>query len=43
MNMKCDLFAFLKGLPKILVCKNFWEEEKKIVGMRKYKEFCVFK
>ena len=31
-----------KGLPKILACKKFWEEEKQIVGMRKYKEFCVF-
>ena len=31
-----------KGLPKILACKNFWEEEKQIVGMRKYKKFYVF-
>ena len=33
---------YLKGFPKILACKNFLEEEKQIVGMRKYKEFCVF-
>ena len=33
---------YLKGISKILACKNFWEEEKRIVWMRKYKEFCVF-
>ena len=33
---------YLEGLPKIFACKNFGEEEKQIVVMRKYKEICVF-